>query len=392
MVNGVFLRQFEKQAERIENILNQYFNSPPKYLQNPPQENHLTQKNQPIEDKKQEENIQTKQPPQPIEDLSRLGVTHIIQTQHEESGKISIGILKDKRIVSAASLKIIVYNHSYKVQFQIKNAHSLCITSLNVLRNGDLVSSGENIKIWRINKDDYQLTHTLNGHNNSVNRVIELNDGKICSCSSETTIKIWDNYNYQCVQTLTEHKFPVFFIIELNNFIISTSHLYSISPGFLRFSEKHETELIIWDKTTNKLIKNIKNNKKETNKIDSIRGVIYHGINALSKLTDKSILIGEINKLNILDIETYKMNTIEDKSIGVILCFKVLRNGLVLFGNNKGEICSYNPLSNQFIVKLKFHNGEIYYLLENEDNQLVSSSYDRTINVYETLPDVCTKS
>ena len=58
----------------------------------------------------------------------------------------------------------------------------------------------------------------------------------------------------------------------------------------------------------------------------------------------------------------------------------------------EGEICSYNPLSNQITSKSKFHNEGIRCLIETEQNQLISSSYDKTIKLYEctrqTLSDL----
>ena len=51
------------------------------------------------------------------------------------------------------------------------------------IKNDELVSSSDDgeIKVWRINKDDYHLINILKGHSVTVNKVIELKDDKFSS-------------------------------------------------------------------------------------------------------------------------------------------------------------------------------------------------------------------
>ena len=286
--------------------------------------------------------------------FSKLKIIHTIK---EHNNNItSICILKDKRLVSSSYDKsIIVYDHSYKSQIHIKHAHNDYIYSLCVLRNGELVSSSgdKTIKVWKINDNHYILIHTLNGHEDAVWKVIELKDGKISSCSWDATIKIWDNY--KCIKTLKEHA-GVRSIIEIKNFIISA--LY------------YSSKLIMWDESTYQAITIIKD-------------VECYSNNSLSKTNDNTLIVGGRAVLYIIDIQTCKVNQIEDDSLGWIECLYVLRNGFVLIGSEEGEIIYYDLSSFQIIFKQQFHKYNIYCLIESEDNKIISCSLDMSINIYK---------
>ena len=106
---------------------------------------------------------------------------------------------------------------------------------------------------------------------------------------------------------------------------------------------------------------------------------------SLKKLNNHTVLIGTEDEIYVVDIESSEVKKLKDNSLRFASCFTVIRNDLVLFGNGKGEICCYNPLSNQIISRSKFHDNEIRCLIETEQNQLISSSADKTINIYEYI-------
>ena len=113
-----------------------------------------------------------------------------------------------------------------------------------------------------------------------------MEDGKICSCSDDTTIKVWDNY--KCIQTLKGHNWVVNSIIEMNNCIISASY--------------DDSEMKIWDESTYQCIL-------------SIQDAFCNSSNGLSKLDDNTLILGGIDKLYFVDIETYEINKFQDKSL-----------------------------------------------------------------------------
>lgn len=65
-------------------------------------------------------------------------------------------------------------------------------------------------------------------------------------------------------------------------------------------------------------------------------------------------------------------------TLGRVLCFKVIRDNLVLFWDQKGGLCEYNPLTNKTGYKIKVHIDKIRCIIENEDNNLIGCSADRT--------------
>ena len=337
MVNGIILTKLDQQVNIIENIFRKYFNKSVNSIQNLIEVIELNKFNKPI-------------------DASKIKVIYRVKTQH--SDKItSICLLKDKRLTSSSEDgSIIVYNKAYQTQFHIRDRHEGAVLSLCVLRNGELVSSsfGE-IKIWRINEDDYQLIHTLSQHNLYVSKVIELKNDKLSSCSYDKTIKIWDNY--QCIQTLTGHNKIVTSIIEMNDYIISAANS----------TFKDDGELIIWDKSTYKFIKTFT--------------VDFWSNYGLSELNENTLLVGGHDVIYLVDIKNCQINKITE-SLGYIYSFNVIENKLVLIGNEKGELLCYDLLSKSIISKNKFHEESISCLIKTEDNKIISCSEDATINIY----------
>ena len=293
--------------------------------------------------------------------FDKIKITNTIQTKHSERIN-SICILKDKRLVSCSSDRsIAVYNYSYEPQIQILNAHSGYVYTLCVSRNRVLISgsSDKMIKIWRVNQNDYELVHTLQGHTDEVYKVIELEDGRLCSCSSDATIKVWDSSTYQPITTITGHTGAVVGIIEMNDYIISVSDY--INDG-----------LRIWNKST-------------YNSVKIIQLVYCCWFNGFEKLNNNTVLVGGNNIIFVVDFESSKVNQIQDEKLRDALCFRVIRNDVVLVGCTLGNICYYNPLSNQIISKFSLHAEDIYCLIEAEDNKIISCSEDKTIKIFEPI-------
>lgn len=269
---------------------------------------------------------------------------------------ISICVLNDKRVVSSSIERdIVIYNHSYQQQIGIENAHNEKIFSLSILPSGELLSSGyEEVKIWRINENDYELIHSFIWHEDAIFNVIVLEDGKLCSCSSDQTIKIWDN-NYQLITTLIGHGDFVSAVIEMNGIIVSASF-----DNTLRF----------WEKETYECIKVLKD-------------FFIYSSSSLAKIQDNTLLVGGRLVLYVISIETYEIIEVKNNLFGSINCLNVSSNGIVLVGNDAGDIISYNSFSNQLISKQKFHNDLVSNIVQIDDNKYISCSDDKNIKVYE---------
>ena len=304
--------------------------------------------------------LNNKQSGKKIYVLKKLNLVKTIKNLHSQR-ITSICVLKDRRLVSASfDGSMIVYDESYEFQKKIEKGHDGAIFSLCVLRNGCLVSGSKDtlIKIWRINGSDFEPAHTLKGHTNNITKVLELENGKLCSSSLDTTIKLWDNNTFQCIISIKAYDHSVVGIIEMNDFIVSACNLESL--------------LKIWNKSTLELVK-------------YIADVPCNSLNGMEKLNSNTLLVGGHDTLSVVDMRSFKANKIKDETSESVDCLRVIKNDVVLFGTGKGEICYYNPLSNQIIYREKFHNDYIVSLIGTEDDKLISFSNDQTINIYKPI-------
>lgn len=104
--------------------------------------------------------------------------------------------------------------------------------------------------------------------------------------------------------------------------------------------------------------------------------------NGMLELKDNKLIVGGMFKLSIIDIVTFEVKIIEDKSLGCINCFNLLPNGQVLLGCAGGLICCFDPSNNTVIDKKKVHNGTVCSLIRTKDGRLISCSQDKTIQIF----------
>ena len=83
-----------------------------------------------------------------------------------------------------------------------------------------------------------------------------------------------------------------------------------------------------------------------------------------------------------LDLFSFEIKSVKNNNLGVVSSICALRNGKLLLGNNRGEIICFAPLSNKIIFIQRLHNQEVASIIEGENSQIFSSSYN-TINIYE---------
>ena len=146
----------------------------------------------------------------------------------------------------------------------------------------------------------------------------------------------------------------------MNNYIISASGYYG------------DTTVIFWNKYTY--------DYKTLNNIYSCNS------NGLQKLKDNKIIIGGNDKIFIIDGSTFQYKSLTNSDLGWISSVCVLKDDKVLLGNEYGEISCFDVLSYQFIfIGKKLHNDYLSCIIKTEDEQIISSAHDSTINIFKLL-------
>lgn len=118
-------------------------------------------------------------------------------------------------------------------------------------------------------KEETSTYCTLVGHTGIVYKVI---DGAICSCSKDKTIKFCDNNTYQSITTITPSTDKITSVIKLNNNYIISGGCYD-------------------DKTTYECVR-------------TIQSVSCCSCDALEKLNNHTVLLGDYNEIFVVDVES----------------------------------------------------------------------------------------
>ena len=290
---------------------------------------------------------------------SKLQIIKTIQHSHKIN---SLCFLKDGRLVLGSDGRISIYNtytfESFTLSYYTEDTYSVC-----GLKNGNLASAGSDrkIRIWEINGNNYKQIHTLEGHNYRINKVIELKDGKLCSCSDDKATKIWDNKtDYECIQTLKQRSAWVISVIEISDYILSASY----DNG-----ENGDNSVIIWNKHTFECIKVVK-------------GIYCLWNNGLGKLKENEIVIGGRNEIFVLDTLSFQYKSFKNSRLGEILSIYVLREGLVLLGNNKGRVFCFDLLYNQIVFKQKLNLYDVLCIVKSENDEKFILSEGKMISIF----------
>ena len=106
--------------------------------------------------------------------------------------------------------------------------------------------------------------------------------------------------------------------------------------------------------------------------------------NSLLEIQNNRIVIGEWKALTILNLNTYVIeHKIKNEEIQSIYSLNILRDGNLLFGNDKGIIHIYDIKKNDIVQKLRAHDKLISNLLIVNKEQFISCSFDKTIKVWQ---------
>ena len=99
---------------------------------------------------------------------------------------------------------------SYTIQFDIELRSMLAVDNDKVL-----LGSREGIKILNINTKE--ITEYSNEHVGRINMLIKLKNGLVVSCGQDKTLKIWDLNKTKSIATMTGHTSMIWSISELSD-------------------------------------------------------------------------------------------------------------------------------------------------------------------------------
>jgi WD40 repeat protein len=270
--------------------------------------------------------------------------------------------------------------------------------TLLVLKNGYLVSGSEqgNIAIWDTDTDTDQHDPIayFNAHTNSVNTLLEISGGRFISGSDDKSINVWN------VQDMTQiiheriiniHNRAVTSIVELKSELLPSAS----EDKIFKVWKELKSELLasafddgivkVWNinKQEEKYIKIFKRNKSPKPE-DSQTDI------PLMVLRDKFELVhgsynGNINVINLAN-ETQSPVNLEicDGSMSAVA---QLHNGDLVFScnnqNHPGNIIVWDMNTSKCKQVLKGHTDRVSTLLVIDHKYLVSSSWDKTIRVWD---------
>lgn len=138
--------------------------------------------------------------------------------------------IKDEILLSGSrDRRVLVWSIPRGVVLKELNGHSMDITAVIVLKNGDIVTASQDshICVWR----NFKLLKTLSGHISSVLSLAALENSEFLSGGADGTIRHWCS-KYGCLNTLQAHTDTVRSLCRVPNL------------GFL--SASHDTTAKLW--------------------------------------------------------------------------------------------------------------------------------------------------
>ena len=277
-------------------------------------------------------------------------------------------ILYDKRLCSCSDdKKINIYNketHNIDLIISEFNDDIYHLNQLSSNNNNILLAcSYELIKLFEIKNNSYKRIQMIENFVGWVYKSIELNNYKIATCGAEKKIKFWEKFNDKYVNSMTINYFDwIEDILEYEtNKIISSSAL--------------NEEITFWDLDNNKIIGNIK-------KIESTEWN-----NNLNKLNNEIILVNGKEYLYLINFKNFELvNKIKTEFQNY--CNLKLKDNNILIGDKKGNISEYiydenNKSLNLKIFKKSSHNGCIFSIILNDNEEIISASEDKTIKFWK---------
>ena len=271
-------------------------------------------------------------------------------------------LLSDGRLAcSSMDSTIKIFNlKTFEIELNL-NENKRCVSYITKIKSDLLVScSFAIIRFYKINKKTYEIIQELKEHKSFVFKIIEIQNGKLISCSKDNTIRIYKknlNNLYENIKTISLNK-RIYNILEVNpNIIVNIIY---------------EESVMFWDFTKN---------RKFLKKINNLN---LNGWNqTLCKINDKTLFVGGLYHIYIIDIEKYEFinNIIGIK--GILVIYKTIYN-TILLGDWDGIIyeLEYKDKNNiKLINKVNAHYGGLYDIIE-INNIYYTSATDKLFLVW----------
>ena len=293
----------------------------------------------------------------------------IFYTENNKNYLISVS--KDKTIKISDLIEI-------KIKMEI-NIHSNQINYINILKNKNLISCGDDKKIIIFKLDlknqKFFIIHQIkNAHNLGIIKVIEIFD-KLLSISFDYQIFLWNfdrikNEYFKCFFVKEKSFIYDILLLKQNEFVDCTE---KFEINFYKIENSNENNNENSNENNNKIIK--------INTINNIEISFWHNI--LFKFNEKFLFIGGINCIFIIDINEYKyINLIENDFW--IFSFCKLNEKFFLTGDLFNiKLWKFEHEKIWFQANKKIHNKSITKIIKINEKKLISSSIDNLIKIFD---------
>ena len=318
--------------------------------------------------------------------------THLgnnFKTLCEQTNRIeNIFIINNEKLCSCSyDGTVLIYNlKNFELEGKIENKSPVIYHCL-LSNNNIALCVDTTIKIYREKKgltdsvyqyfikaqSEYELLFTLSEHKKAVCKVLEIDADTLASLAFDRTMIIWNRKKYYLSENfIYSKKFLVNENEELPTNSLKVKEKEIVTCGFgNNYIQFWETENFI----NKKIILDIKCNRF---------------INSMIMINDNTLLIGGDNlDIYIIDSNKYELISHITKYKRGVSAVRKLNNGNILIGCNEDNklysLVEYNYEKGDLIEvvsKKDAHSNIITGLLELNDGEIVSCSYDQTIKFW----------
>ena len=309
-------------------------------------------------------------------DINILEKEAIFKIDDLKNPYYTIYILQDGRIAAGGySTSIIIYNkETFKSEMTIKEHSGSWISYLTQLKNGNLVSLGNDayINIYcLLDNFKYLVLQKIKSHSDTVYKLREFENERFMTCSSDCTIKFFFKNKNEYIEDYT-------FKDDINIYnILRTKEGEIVYAGY-QYNSLFKTStyfITFYDLKSRKKI-------DSTNITDFCTG----HLDILYMLSKIYLLVGAKSSILIFDINQHRqIKEIKLDNSDYITSFLKIDESTLLSVDNNGKIRQWIINDDNLIlecVKEKAHEGCIYMIRRNQDGLLITCSSDNSIKVW----------
>jgi len=303
-----------------------------------------------------------------------------------------ITLLKDGRLAFAiydGLNSILIYNtDNYSIDLKIDNLDNK-VKDLIQSKTGNIIISliSGFILVIKLTSTSYEIIQKINAHNQTLEKTIEIKDGRLISCSDDKRMKIWKyNNNQYILENILCLKKPMKEEVYIDQPCVRCCNLFSSCEysDFYRIDNIIELRKNIIVSTPIILGPIIFWNIKKFELICQIKDFYIDLLLHLKKLSNKLFILGGVKYLYLFSSLKYNLiNKFEINTICRSIC--CLPDGSILTGHKDGKMRQYSLINNElkFVGEKKYHNDWIIDIIQLKEDLIISSSDDKTINIYK---------